>query len=159
MMEARALVNTLEKEFGDEHEPAKIAVMIRVKRVFNISPLQECFSASMSVVTCWLAEGHAEDDAVSDDFAKQHEGDYVFDCDPEMAQAKYKPKWRPTVAMRKLKSGASSLEGEGSEDFFQRSYVDGRTLITWEADKICTIGTNFDLRSYPVDVQALDVLL
>ena len=68
-------------------------------------------------------------------------------------------KWRPKIAVRKLTEGSSNLEGIGSEDFFQRSYIDGRTLITWEAEKICTIGTLFDLRNYPVDVQALDILL
>jgi len=32
-----------------------------------------------------------------------------------------------------------------------------QTLVTWEVQKLCIIGTLFDLKFYPVDVQALDV--
>ena len=45
------------------------------------------------------------------------------------------------------------------QDFFFRTYVDGKTLVTWEVEKLCVIGTLFDLKFYPVDVQALDICL
>ena len=156
MMEARALVATLDRQFEDE--PHKICVMVRVKRVWNVDLPSECFSVMLHVVTCWLAEGDAESDAVTPEWEAQQPPDAFFwDADP--AETDWAPQWRPKIAVRKLTEGSSNLEGSGSEDFFQRAYIDGRTLITWEAEKICTIGTLFDLRNYPVDVQALDILL
>jgi hypothetical protein len=41
--------------------------------------------------------------------------------------------------------------------YFYRTLCDGRTLVTWEVEKICKVGAQFDLRQYPVDVQGLEL--
>ena len=100
--------------------------MVRIKRVWNVNLPSECFSVMLHVVTCWLAEGDAASDAVDSEWEVQNEGKFFWDADP--AETDWMPKWRPKIAVRKLTEGSSNLEGIGSEDFFQRSYIDGRTL-------------------------------
>eukprot|EP01043_Picozoa_sp_COSAG02_P096980 COSAG02_NODE_33225_length_503_cov_1.128713_1_plen_139_part_10 len=63
------------------------------------------------------------------------------------------------IAIRHLSDGTAVLDGTGGEDYFYRSYIDGKTIVTWEVEKLCTIGSLFDLCYYPVDVQALDICL
>jgi hypothetical protein len=69
------------------------------------------------------------------------------------------PDFRPRIRVKGLSEGHATISGEGAENYFYRSLCDGRTLVTWEIEKICKIGAKFDLRSYPVDVQGLDICL
>ena len=53
-----------------------------------------------------------------------------------------------------------------TENYFFRSWVPpesesthGHTIVTWEVDRLFTIGTLFDLKFFPVEVEALDVIL
>lgn len=131
--------------------------MVRVRRLFDLSLARESFTVMLHVVTCWVCEGDAEHDQVSEEFIKQHEGQFVYDADPDLAF--YEPDFRPRIAIRHLHDGTAVLDGEGGEDYFYRSYIDGKTIVTWEVEKLCTIGSLFDLCYYPVDVQALDICL
>lgn len=153
--QARAILGALRRKHADD--PLKICVMVRVRRLFDLSLSNECFTVMIHVITCWICEGDAEHDQVSEDFIKEHEGQFVYDADPDLAF--YEPDFRPRIAIRHLHEGKSVLDGEGGEDYFYRSCIDGKTIVTWEVEKLCTIGSLFDLCYYPVDVQALDICL
>ena len=153
--QARAILRAVERKRSDD--PIKICVLVRVRRLFDLSLADESFTAMLHVITCWACEGDAARDQVSEDFVKEHGGQFVHDADPELAF--YEPDFRPRIAIRHLHAGKAVLDGEGGEDFFYRTYVDGKTIVTWEAEKLCVIGSLFDLCYYPVDVQALDICL
>ena len=135
--EARALVAALERI--NAHEPLKICVMTRIKRIFNVSLSNESFTVMMHVVTCWLAEDDAANDALGDDFeavreqtvskedlAWQRENGcehFVYDADPD--KAFYQPDFRPRVGIRNLREGQATIDGAAGEEYFFRSYVDG----------------------------------
>ena len=146
LVKARATVQSLNRD--QPNDPLKICVMIRVKRLFKISLADETFTVMLHVVTSWLAEGDAANDAMDETFVAQNKGQYVYDADPD--KAFYEPDFRPRIAIRNLSEGAATLKGSEGEDYFFRSYVDGRTLVTWEVEKLCVIGTLFDLKFYPV---------
>jgi hypothetical protein len=98
--EARALIESL--SFDAVSEPLKVAIMVRVHRVFNVDITSESFCCMLHIVTCWLAEGDASNDAVSDAEVSgllQLHGDhdahvqrdvesrltFVYDADPDKA--------------------------------------------------------------------------
>ena len=153
--QARAIVQALARD--SERDPLKVCVMVRVRRLFDVNLSNESFTVMIHVVTCWLCEGDAEHDRMSDEFVKAHGGNFVHDADPDLAF--YAPDFRPRIAIRNLSDGKATLDGDEGENFFYRSYIDGKTLVTWEVEKLCVIGSLFDLVYYPVDVQALDVCL
>jgi hypothetical protein len=70
------------------------------------------------------------------------------------------PDFRPRIGIRDVFDGKATLDGEEEENFFYRSLLpSGETIVTWEVEKLCTIGSRFDLLFYPVDVQALNICL
>jgi hypothetical protein len=154
--QARAIATALTRR--SEDDPLKVCVMVRVRRLFDLSLSQEAFTVMLHVVTCWMCEGDATHDQMSDEFIESVGADaFVYDADPDLAF--YTPDYRPRIAIRNLHGGRSSLKGDEGEDFFYRTFVDGKTIVTWEVEKLCEIGSLFDLCYYPVDVQALDICL
>ena len=156
--DAVALVNALTKKH--EAVPMKICVMVRVRRVFNIDAEQEKFDAMIHVITCWMCEGDAQQDRVQDDNPVHDNGKkFVYDADPDLAF--YEPDFRPRIAIRDLAAGTNTLDGQKSESYFYRTYVPpqlsgrkfGKTLVTWEVERLIEVGSSFDLLHYPVDVQ------
>eukprot|EP01046_Picozoa_sp_COSAG06_P036814 COSAG06_NODE_4095_length_4581_cov_5.947345_1_plen_652_part_00 len=157
---ARALVKELRSK--DKEDPMKICVMIRVRRLFEVSLSTESFKVMIHVITCWSCDGDAIGDAVPEEEKKEllddsPSDDFVYDADPD--EAFWEPKWRPRIAIRNLHDGAATLDGSDGEDYFYRSLVEDKTICTWEVEKLCEIGSLFDLLYYPVDVQALDICL
>ena len=151
LKEARALVAHLEQEHGVD--TVKVCVMLRVRRLFDVSMSDQSFQVMLHVITCWRTDGDAANDALSAEFCKEHEGQFVYDADPDIAF--YEPDFRPSIAIRNLGDGSATLKGGDGEDFFFRAYVDGCTLVTWEVEKLCKIGTLFDLIHYPVRAKGL----
>lgn len=109
--EARSLVSVLEKDYEDD--PLKTCVMIRVRRLFDVSMANESFTVMLHVVTCWLCEGDAENDAMDQEFVSANSGKFVYDADPD--KAFYEPDFRPRIAIRNLCEGAATLDGAAGE--------------------------------------------
>jgi len=66
---------------------------------------------------------------MDDDFVKSHVNadgspQFVYDADPD--KAFYEPEFRPRVAVQNLAEGLATLNGQGGENFFIRTYVDGQ---------------------------------
>lgn len=115
--------------------------------MFNVEITTESFCCMLHIVTCWLAEGDAVNDQVSETeleelialhgSAAQHvqreDGQhltFVYDADPD--KAFYEPDFRPRMRVKGLAEGHASVDGEGAENYFYRTLCDGRTLVTWE---------------------------
>ena len=77
LVKARATVQSLNRD--QPNDPLKICVMIRVKRLFKISLADETFTVMLHVVTSWLAEGDAANDAMDELFVAQNMNQYVYD--------------------------------------------------------------------------------
>ena len=129
LLEARAMIRSL--EFDPITQPLKVAVMVRVRRVFNVEITSESFCCMLHIVTCWLAEGDAANDQVSDtelealmvlhkDAAEHAERNdtghlvFVYDADPD--KAFYEPDFRPRMRIKGLCEGTASADGEGGEN-------------------------------------------
>ena len=153
--EATALLGVLKQD--KEGDPMKVCVMIRVRRLFGVSLASESFKVMIHVITCWSCEGDAKQDGMPDEFVQANKGNFVYDADPDLAF--YAPDFRPRIAIRNLADGEATLDGTDGENYFYRTYVNGKTIVTWEVEKLCEIGSMFDLLYYPVDVQALDICL
>ena len=81
--EASALAAALSREKTDG--PMKICVMVRVRRLFDVSLADESFKVITHCITCWKCEGDALHDQVAQDFREKHAGKFIYDADPDKA--------------------------------------------------------------------------
>lgn len=119
--EAVALVNALTKK--RDKAPMKICVMVRVRRVFDVSLSSESFKVMIHVITCWLCE----DDAVQDCVEKS------------VAQ------WSVEDVARWLSSQQNIEGADAVAQRFREEDVDGEALLSLTSLTRKDIQEHFDL--------------
>jgi|EP01046_Picozoa_sp_COSAG06_P053296 hypothetical protein len=152
---SRALLDSLKNE--EVGGPMKVCVLVQVHSIYDVALSEQSFKAEIQVICCWLAEGPAKQDGLSQGFVDEHEGKFIYDAD--VKDAEYRPEYYPHINIQHLVEGDPALGGGDSSEYFFRTFVDGSTLVTREVRELCTIGTLFDLHHYPIDIQALDIVL